>query len=283
MSGNIVIRPLTAKLTRNTEFFGKMDPLVKVLVGSRFQQSGIARKGHKCPGWETELVLRRLNEDIIHFEVWDKDILKGDLIGSGDLSFSKIFQMGNRVSGWIPLFYKGKDAGELLVDVQFIPDVSQQPIGMGSENVQKYSTVEPQKYSTTEPQKYSMTEAQIRPTTIMQENYPKQVYKGVSEVSEKVSTTGIGPVEAGILHTSHCSYFPESGKLLEGEKKEYKEGEILTKKYETLGGEYKPIFGAPLKERTDFENLGNRPGENIIETSTQKSGQVFGELQSRQL
>jgi hypothetical protein len=122
MSGNIVIRPLTAKLTRSTEFFGKMDPLVKVMVGHHFQRTTIARKGHKNPGWETELTLRRMNEDIIHFEVWDQDLIKGDLIGSGDLSFNKIFQSGNRVSGWIPLTYKGKDAGDLLVDVLFIPD-----------------------------------------------------------------------------------------------------------------------------------------------------------------
>jgi len=265
MSGNIVIKPLTAKLTRNTEFFGKMDPLVKVLVGTHYQRTGVARKGHKNPGWETELTLRRQNEDIIHFELWDGDIMKGDLIGSGDLSFNKIFQMGNRVSGWIPLFYKGKDAGDLLVDVLFIPDSGVNLGGdQGLKNIQELT-----------PRSSAFAYQESTPR-MMQEAIPKAIptigYKGLSDVSEKVtmtSSSGIGPIEAGILQGTRIE-----------EKREFREqSDLGSKKIETYQytGEYKPIFQVP-KDKMEGES---KFGENY-EIMSQKSGQNYGEQIQKQ-
>jgi hypothetical protein len=81
------------------------------------------KRGHKNPTWDTELSLRRTNEDVIRFEVWDKDILtKNDLIGAGDLPFSRIFAQNGIFKDWIPLTFKNKNAGELLVSLEFIPD-----------------------------------------------------------------------------------------------------------------------------------------------------------------
>jgi len=254
MSGNIVIRPLTAKLVRSTEFFGKMDPLVKVLVGTHYQRTGIARKGHKNPGWETELTLRRSMEDIIHFEVWDRDILKGDLIGSGDLSFNKIFQLGNRVNGWIPLYYKGKEAGDLLIDVLFIPDAG---VNVGQD-------------------RQDTTRIETTPRIgNFQEGIPKLIqpslgFKGLSDISEKISittTTGIGPVEAAILQGSKFD-----------DKREFREGEITTKKFESnQHGNYQPIFN-PIRENREFQQgiISNRSGDN----SDLKEA-VFGDSQNK--
>jgi hypothetical protein len=123
MSGNLIVRPLSARLTHGTELFGKMDPLVKVIVGNHIQRTPAVKKGHKNPTWDTELSLRRTNEDIIRFEVWDKDVLtKNDLIGAGELPFSRIFAQNGMFKDWVPLFYKNKPAGELLVNIEFIPD-----------------------------------------------------------------------------------------------------------------------------------------------------------------
>jgi hypothetical protein len=267
MSGNIVIKPLTAKLTRSTEFFGKMDPLVKVLVGTHYQQTGIARKGHKNPGWETELTLRRSMEDIIHFEVWDKDILKGDLIGSGDLSFNKIFQMGNRVSGWIPLYYKGKEAGDLLVDVLFIPDAG---VNVGQQQQQQQET-----------NRSTYLEGTPRLGTV-QEGVPRQIpnlgFKGLSEISEKSSITntgGIGPVEAAILQGTRFD-----------EKREFREGEIITRKYDvnqySTDYTYKPIFQNQVREVLEFDkgNVSQRSGER---EQMELKEAVFGESQVKTL
>jgi len=125
-AGNLVVRPLTARITRSTSFFGKMDPLVKVIIGSHFQKTPMARKGHKNPGWETELSLRRsMNEEHILFELWDRDIASpDDLIATTYLPFSYLLSIGNKFNGWLRLGYKGKPVGELLVDIVFIPDAT---------------------------------------------------------------------------------------------------------------------------------------------------------------
>lgn len=34
-SGTLIVKPLKAKLTRDTEFLGKMDPYCKVLLGNQ--------------------------------------------------------------------------------------------------------------------------------------------------------------------------------------------------------------------------------------------------------
>jgi hypothetical protein len=123
MSGNLVIKPLTAKLTHSTETFGKMDPYCKVIVGSDYAQTNVHKDGGKTPGWNMTLTLRGKDEDLISFEVWDKDDhSKNDLIGSGTLAVNSVVKSKNKYSDWITLSYKGKSAGTLLVDVEFFPD-----------------------------------------------------------------------------------------------------------------------------------------------------------------
>lgn len=123
MSGNLIIKPLSGKLTRDTETFGKMDPYVKVIMGSQKEKGPVAKDAGKFPGWNCVMNMRRSAEEIISFEVWDKDSASSDdLVGNGILAFSKILQSKNHFNSWIPLTYKGKNAGELLVDIEFFPD-----------------------------------------------------------------------------------------------------------------------------------------------------------------
>jgi Ca2+-dependent lipid-binding protein len=124
MSGNLVVKPLTAKLTHSTESFGKMDPYCKVIVGSEYSQTGVHKDGGKTPGWNMTLTLRRKeNDEFIAFEVFDKDDhSKDDLIGSGTLAIASVVKNKNKYNDWVNLTYKGKSAGTLLVDVEFFPD-----------------------------------------------------------------------------------------------------------------------------------------------------------------
>jgi Ca2+-dependent lipid-binding protein, contains C2 domain len=120
--GTLIVKPLTAKLTRNTETFGKMDPYCKVIIGQNFYQTAVHKDGGKNPGWNTTLTFKITNEDVIAVEVWDKDDLtKDDLVGTGSLSVSKVTSNKNKFSDWIPLTYKGKSAGSVLLDIEFIP------------------------------------------------------------------------------------------------------------------------------------------------------------------
>lgn len=131
-TGNLVVKPLTAKLKKDKDLFTKMDPYVKVILGSQTHRTHTSWNSGKHPGWKDSMNFKRLSEDILTFEVWDKDILsRDDMVGTGTLSVNSIIQSNNRLNEWVPLYYKGKSAGELLVDISFIPDVQTQNVNMG--------------------------------------------------------------------------------------------------------------------------------------------------------
>jgi Ca2+-dependent lipid-binding protein len=132
LSGNLIIRPISAKLTHNTEHISKMSPYVRISVGNEINQTVPAKKEHLNPTWDSELCFRLNNNDLINIEVWQKDTLsKDDLIGSATLSVSTFADKGF-FSGWVPLIFKDLPAGELLLEARFFPDqgLSGQNIGM---------------------------------------------------------------------------------------------------------------------------------------------------------
>ena len=140
-SGELTIRPLTANLKRDKDIIFKMDPYVKIVLGTQYQKTPVAWMKGKHPGWKDQLTFRRNAEDLITFEVWDKDILShDDMIGVGAVAFSSVLLKGNRYNEWVPLTFKGKNAGELLVDISFAPDYlpqQQQQQGIGGIGTQQ--------------------------------------------------------------------------------------------------------------------------------------------------
>jgi len=124
INGNLIIRPLEANIIHNTEFLGKMSPYLKCILGNESKCTDIAKKAHKKPTWNTELVFRYHGEQSLRVELWDKDkISKDDLIGYGTFDLSERVRMGQFL-GDIPLFYKDKDAGFLRLSMNFFEDGS---------------------------------------------------------------------------------------------------------------------------------------------------------------
>lgn len=60
-----------------------MDPYVVLKLGGNKWTSKVCKDGGKTPNWVNEsATLRRATEDLLNFEVWDKDkASKDDLIG----------------------------------------------------------------------------------------------------------------------------------------------------------------------------------------------------------
>jgi len=137
-TGTLIIKPLTAKLTRNTETFSRMDPFVRIALGSNIQQTHTHIEGGTNPCWNEQVSFKRMNEDVIIFEVWDNDFTNpDDLVGTGEVAVSTVFNQNCRFNDWINLRYKNTQAGQLLVDIQFIPDSMQMGMnkvgGMGTQ------------------------------------------------------------------------------------------------------------------------------------------------------
>jgi hypothetical protein len=123
-NGNLVIRPLEANLTHNTEFIGKMSPYLKCILGNESKCTNAAKKAHKNPTWDGELVFRYHGEQSLRCELWNKEKLSGDdLIGYGTFDLGNFIRTGQYM-GDIPLFYKDKDAGFLRLSMQFFEDGS---------------------------------------------------------------------------------------------------------------------------------------------------------------
>ena len=79
MAGNITITPFSATLTRDTDFFDRMDPYVVLKLGTSNWKSPICHGGGKNPSWTGAMIsFRKTNEDLLTIELWDKDNVSND-------------------------------------------------------------------------------------------------------------------------------------------------------------------------------------------------------------
>lgn len=121
-TGSLIIKPTSARLTRDTEFLGKMDPYCVVKLGNQKQRTATHHSAGKFPSWRESIVFRRTYEDMITFEVWDSDSASADdIIGEGTIPIHSILTVGS-YNEWVNLSYKGKASGQLRVEIQWMAD-----------------------------------------------------------------------------------------------------------------------------------------------------------------
>lgn len=123
MAGLLVVKPLSAKLTRDTEIFAKMDPYCVVRLGQQTQKTAIAKKAGKLPFWRDQLVFRKKCEEEVVFQVWDSDSATADdLVGEAKLMLREVTRHPHE--GWLKLEYRGRSAGKLRISIEFRPELS---------------------------------------------------------------------------------------------------------------------------------------------------------------
>jgi len=125
MSGELKIKPSKAKLTRNTEVLGKMDPYVKVIVGDKKAKGAVCQDGGKTPTWKDTISIHRSFEPVCYIEVYDKDKLTADdIIGVGQIDLNAL-QPGTNKATWYPLFHKQKSAGEIKIEIEWTLEIKE--------------------------------------------------------------------------------------------------------------------------------------------------------------
>jgi Ca2+-dependent lipid-binding protein len=87
MSGNLHIKFNCAKLSRDTETFGKMDPYVVLKIGSQVFKTDIHNDGGKFPSWKNEFNAQLQGNESVVIQVWDKDSASSDdLVGETEMT-----------------------------------------------------------------------------------------------------------------------------------------------------------------------------------------------------
>ena len=120
--GTLIIRPICAKLLRDTDFLTKMDPYCVITCGGQRQKTRVASGAGKTPNWSDQFVFKRNYEDMINIAVYDYDgNSRDDIIGEGSVSFSRITSTANW-EDWVDISHKGRKSGEVRLSVTFTPD-----------------------------------------------------------------------------------------------------------------------------------------------------------------
>jgi hypothetical protein len=105
-----------------------MSPYVKISLGGEWKTTQAAKRQHLNPIWDQSLHFRLHGEPSVFFELWNKELLsKDDLIAAGSMLLGDLVNQKN-LHQWVPLFYKEKDAGSLLCELNFFPDGSSEMI-----------------------------------------------------------------------------------------------------------------------------------------------------------
>ena len=83
-TGILTIKPLSAKIMRMSELFGRMSPYCTFSIDGKKYTSKPDRKGDKEPMWGDEIkfgIIPNLS-DHIFIRIWDQDITTPSCIGS---------------------------------------------------------------------------------------------------------------------------------------------------------------------------------------------------------
>jgi hypothetical protein len=128
--GTLIVRPICARLTRDTDFFTKMDPYCVVTFGTQRQKTRVASGAGKNPSWSEQFVFKRTFEDTLQISVYDYDSTsKDDIVGEGAVSVQKVTATPNW-EDWVELQHRGRKAGEVRLSCTFSPDVGMAQQGL---------------------------------------------------------------------------------------------------------------------------------------------------------
>ena len=87
---------IEASLTRDTEWFAKMDPFCRITLRDKTVETKVVKGGGKKPSWkETFSFDVKYVGDDLHLEVCDKDLASTDLIGQASIKLAALCCNGN--------------------------------------------------------------------------------------------------------------------------------------------------------------------------------------------
>lgn len=121
---SLIVRPICAKLTHDTDTFGQMDPYCVVNFGAQHQRTHTATDAGKFPNWNEQFMFRRTGEDLLQILVYDQDNASADdMVGEATFPVSRLGGQ-THFEDWLPLTFKGRAAGEIRIGIQIMVEES---------------------------------------------------------------------------------------------------------------------------------------------------------------
>ena len=126
--GQLQLKIVSGKLTRDVETFGKMDPYVTCEYLGQKYKTIIHEDGGKNPVWNHtfDIPIGALSDDM-HFFVKDNDIVGATEIGSAIIKASS-FCINNGVRDWFTFNYQGEAIGQVLMESKFTAKGGSAPV-----------------------------------------------------------------------------------------------------------------------------------------------------------
>lgn len=116
------VQVVKAKLTRDTEAIGKMDPFAKIKLGEMEKRTSVKDNVGKEPIWNEQYTLPIVNPlDKLIITVLDEDVTTDDVVGSAEIDLNeKGLLTGN---DWkdhtINILWEEKSAGEIFIRTRY--------------------------------------------------------------------------------------------------------------------------------------------------------------------
>ena len=125
-SGQLIIKPICAKLTYDTETFGSMDCYAKITVGGSTYKTDKAHDQGTNPNWEATFTFRVNGDQLAYVQIYDQDDGSADdFVGECQVELQQVYATRN-VNKWFPLTRKGRSSGQIMMNLEFYPDGGQQ-------------------------------------------------------------------------------------------------------------------------------------------------------------
>ena len=121
--GTLNVKCISAKLTRDTETFGKMDPYCKVTIKGQVLKTRTHNNAGKNPIWNQVLKFKIQpgRDDELQLAVYDEDMTKDDLVGESTYFLDEVVRKGRVVEN-ITIAYKGRSSGLVTLELEFVKD-----------------------------------------------------------------------------------------------------------------------------------------------------------------
>ena len=88
---------------KDRDLIGQNDPFVEIYLDKKYKQRSTTIKNSNNPVWNERFTFNiHKNEDTIHFDVFDADLIGRDSIGNGRVKLKHVFDDG-RFDEWIKL------------------------------------------------------------------------------------------------------------------------------------------------------------------------------------